>query len=91
MERESDDFEERGERVMVSKRERYVYVCLTFREQETLQLNGQYKLKLIVCVSHDNRTSVTMNCCHLILFAAIPAHLCVANPCPKWNYFKLKM
>ena len=36
MERECDDFEERGERVMVSERERERerdgYVCLTFGE-----------------------------------------------------------
>ena len=32
MERESNDFEQRGERVMVSKRERYGNACLVFRE-----------------------------------------------------------
>ena len=32
MERESDDFKERGERVMVLERERYGYACLTYRE-----------------------------------------------------------
>ena len=80
MDRESDDFEERGERVMV-----FFLFCwmrimvseqrwsLTFEREKTL-VNRQYKLKLTMCISHDTRTSVTgdIDCCHLILFAVIP-------------------
>ena len=38
---------------------------------------------LVMCIAHDLRTSVTMDCCHLTLFAATLAHLCAANPYPK--------
>ena len=53
---------------------------MTFEREETL-VNGQYKLKL-TSVSHDIRTNVTIDCCHLILFAATPPHKCAGNPCP---------
>ena len=55
--------------------------CLTFEREKTL-VNRQYKLKLTMCVSHDTRISVTIDCCHLILFAATPPHKCAGNPCP---------
>ena len=81
MDRESDDFEERGERVMVFFCAEWASWfqsrdgCLTFEREKTL-VNGQYKLKLTMYVSHDTRTSVTKDCCHLILFAAILTQVC---------------
>ena len=35
-----------------------------------------------MCVSHETRTSVNVDCCHLTLFAATPPHKCAGNPCP---------
>ena len=65
MDRESDDFKERGE-----------------ERGERVLVNGQYKLKPIMCVSHYTRTSVTIDWCHLIMFAATPPHNCAGNLCP---------
>ena len=35
-----------------------------------------------MCVLHDIRTSVTVDYCHLTLFAATLAHKCAENSCP---------
>ena len=35
-----------------------------------------------MCVLHDIRTNVTVDCCHLTLFAATLAHKCAENSCP---------
>ena len=67
------------ERVMVLKRKRekkrvaFALHVLTFereREREKLQL-----LKPLMCIAHEHSTSVTLNYCHLLLYAATPARM----------------
>ena len=40
------------------------------KEREKLQL-----LKPLMCIAHEHSTSVTLNYCHLLLYAATPARM----------------
>ena len=54
------------------------------RERESAGiLTEKVNSNLVMCIAHDLRTSFTIDCCHLTLFAASPTHLCAANPYPK--------
>ena len=77
---------EKGSNGLMGEEESDFGVCERERERERESaaiLTEKVNSNLVMCIAHDLRTSVTMDCCHLTLFATTPAHLCATNPYPK--------